>query len=977
MKPGDGTSADHIVSRQPGLMPQSTGILTHERFWGAVIFVDHVTDYIYGHPVKSISGEDTLSAKHAYERKAKEHGVTVNAYHADNLHFNGNRFTADCVSAGQKLTYCGVGAHHQNGVVERKNRELTEGARTVLLHAQRKWPRIIKPILWPYALLSVIERHNRLSLDKNGRSPMEKFASTCEEIDPTDFHTWGCPVFVLDAENQSGKLGTPKWDPKSHAGIYLGHSPCHAGSVSLILNLSTGLISPQFHVIYDDEFTTVGYLDSDVAPPNWVALSQHALEHSIPPKIDLNYSWLHPDNAEITKPEDTEINKIKANKIDKIKEKKVTFSPPIKYQNSQSFEEEEEERKSTSKSFVNLDTLGLRRSARIAQNPKKINYGLMVLALSSFVQACPQKIANCYQARKIAYSDFLDSNFDGSPNTTSPLAQIYSATKSSNEVFTLKEMLAEPDRDEFIKAMQDEVESIFKEKIWKRVPRKLMEEYYEKEREKGIKIKREQLMMIWSFKRKRKPDGTLDKHKARLCCHGGQQEWGITYWDTYAPVVSWSSVRILMTLANLHNLHTKAVDFIQAYPQAKIKAIIFLKTPPGVILESEGGQQTVLLLLKNLYGLKDAGLTWYEHLTSGLTAIGFVPTKSDPCVFIRGSNIILMYVDDCVIISTSEGEANEILQEIKNQGLKLTDEGTMETYLGIQIDKHENGGFTMSQPYLIDRIIGAIQGMKDAKISKSPASSTVTLSKDLNGEKRKEEWNYRSVIGMLNYLVNSTQPDLAYSVHQCARFANDPKRSHEQAVKRILRYLLYLKRSDTAGIRFSPELSKSLEVYVDASFAGDWSSAWSEEPTSVLSRTGYLIKYGNCPIIWCSKLQSEIALSTTESEYIALSQSLRDALPLVELLKELQVVIPRVENSPIIHCSVFEDNMGCIDLVKTPRMRPRTKHIALKYHHFREYVKKKTVTVHHIDTKEQVADIFTKALPDSQFLYLRKLLTGF
>ena len=131
----------------------------------------------------------------------------------------------------------------------------------------------------------------------------------------------------------------------------------------------------------------------------------------------------------------------------------MTFSPPIKYQNSQSFEEEEEERKSTSKSFVNLDTLGLRRSARIAQTPKKINYGLMVLALSSFVQAYPQKIANCYQARKIAYSDFLDSNFDGSPNTTSPLAQIYSATKSSNEVFTLKEMLAEPDRDDFYKSV--------------------------------------------------------------------------------------------------------------------------------------------------------------------------------------------------------------------------------------------------------------------------------------------------------------------------------------------------------------------------------------------------------------------------------------------------------------------------------------------------------------------------------------------
>ena len=145
--------------------------------------------------------------------------------------------------ANQKLTFC-VGAHHQNAVVERKNNELTNGARTVLLHAKRKWPKIITTILWPYALKSVVEHHNRLSLDANGKSPLEKFASTSDEIQPTDFHTWGCPVFILDSENHSGNIGTPKCETKSHAGIYLGHSPCHAGSVALVLNLSSGLVSP-------------------------------------------------------------------------------------------------------------------------------------------------------------------------------------------------------------------------------------------------------------------------------------------------------------------------------------------------------------------------------------------------------------------------------------------------------------------------------------------------------------------------------------------------------------------------------------------------------------------------------------------------------------------------------------------------------------------------------------------------------------
>ena len=116
-----------------------------------------------------------------------------------------------------------------------------------------------------------------------------------------------------------------------------------------------------------------------------------------------------------------------------------------------------------------------------------------------------------------------------------------------------------------------------------------MLDYYSAERSKGVEIKRHQLMMIWSFKRKRRPDGTLTKYKARLCCHGGQQELGVNYWSTYAPVVSWSSIRILMTLARLNNMYTKSVDFVQAFPQAAVKTNIYLHNPPGVILPNTNG----------------------------------------------------------------------------------------------------------------------------------------------------------------------------------------------------------------------------------------------------------------------------------------------------------------------------------------------------------------------------------------------------
>ena len=121
---------------------------------------------------------------------------------------------------------------------------------------------------------------------------------------------------------------------------------------------------------------------------------------------------------------------------------------------------------------------------------------------------------------------------------------------------------------------------------------------------------------------------------------------------------------------------------------------------------------------------------------------------------------------------------------------------------------------------------------------------------------------------------------------------------------------------------------------------------------------------------------TEITLFTTESEYVALSQSMRDVIPLLDLLKELSDVIPSEDTTPKIHCTIFEDNKGCIDLVKAPKMRPRTTHIAIKYQHFRSYVKKELISIHYVETIMQIADICTKVLNDVQFHKLRYMING-
>ena len=143
-----------------------------------------------------------------------------------------------------------------------------------------------------------------------------------------------------------------------------------------------------------------------------------------------------------------------------------------------------------------------------------------------------------------------------------------------------------------------------------------------------------------------------------------------------------------------------------------------------------------------------------------------------------------------------------------------------------------------------------------------------------------------------------------------------------------------------------------------------------------MSRTGFVICYAGCPIFWLSELQSEVALSTTEAEYIALSQSLRDVIPLLNIIAELQQVFIFPTQQALLSCSLFEDNAGALALALDHKTRPRTQHIGLKYHHFRSHVTSGLIKIFSISTFDQVADIFTKPLPAVTFIYLRQKLMG-
>ena len=174
-----------------------------------------------------------------------------------------------------------------------------------------------------------------------------------------------------------------------------------------------------------------------------------------------------------------------------------------------------------------------------------------------------------------------------------------------------------------------------------------------------------------------------------------------------------------------------------------------------------------------------------------------------------------------------------------------------------------------------------------------------------------------------------------------------------------------------------------LDCHLDTDFAGLRNYEDDQDPVFVRSRTGYVMSLGGCPINWTSKLQTEIALRTTEAEYIALVQSLREFIPLRRAYEEMMTHFNLNKGKATIKFMIFEDNNGAIATDTTPKMSPRTKHIAVKYHFIKLYFRQKKKSDHHpfellkIGTLEQKADIFTKGLPEEGLLRIRKLLCNY
>ena len=203
---------------------------------------------------------------------------------------------------------------------------------------------------------------------------------------------------------------------------------------------------------------------------------------------------------------------------------------------------------------------------------------------------------------------------------------------------------------------------------------------------------------------------------------------------------------------------------------------------------------------------------------------------------------------------------------------------------------------------------------------------------------------------------------------------SSPKQQHGEAVKWLGRYLLATR---TKGTILRPQLDKDLEIYVDADFSGNYDCMDTESRDTARSRHGYIIMYKGCPLNWKSQLQTEICLSSTESEYTGLSHALREVIPQMQLMHEMKLQgFPITSTTPKVKCKVFEDNSGALEMATTHKYRPRTKHLNVKLHHFRDYVSRGDITIHKIDTQSQLSDYLTKPVNEDILIKLRTIVMG-
>ncbi|WVZ51699.1 hypothetical protein U9M48_002814 [Paspalum notatum var. saurae] len=485
---------------------------------------------------------------------------------------------------------------------------------------------------------------------------------------------------------------------------------------------------------------------------------------------------------------------------------------------------------------------------------------------------------------------------------------------------SISEAYASPDADNWKEAVQNELDSILSIGTWELTKRPY-----------GCKP----VGCKWVFKKKLRPDGTIEKYKARLVAKGYTQKEGEDFFDTYSPIARMTTIRVLLSSAVSYGLIIHQMDVKTTFLNGELEEEIYMEQPDGFVVK--GQESKVCKLLKSLYGLKQALKQWHEKFDTTLRSAGFAVNEADSCVYYRyggGKGVILcLYVDDILIFGTDIDVINEVKSFLSTK-FDMKDLGEADVILNIKLIKDESG-ITLSQTHYVEKVLSRF-GYIDSKPSPTPYDPSVALKK--NKRIGVNQLKYSQIIGSLMYLASATRPDISFAVSKLSWFMSNPGIDHWHALESVM---CYLKGTMSYGIHYSGHPAV-LEGYSDVNWISD---------DELYATSGYVFMLGGGAVSWRSYKQTILTRSTMEAELAALDTASVEADWLRDLLRNLPVVekpIPAI----LMNC----DNQTAIAKVNSDKENVKSsRHVRRRVKSVRKMRHSGVISVTYIQTEKNTA----------------------
>lgn len=527
---------------------------------------------------------------------------------------------------------------------------------------------------------------------------------------------------------------------------------------------------------------------------------------------------------------------------------------------------------------------------------------------------------------------------------------------------TYKEACLHPKSAHWRIAMEKELRSLRDNNTWELVPlppgRRAFPNKWVFSHVVGPKVTEElerQTNLTPEMRARLESEGVMEK--ARLVARGDLQTPGVDYKETFAPVVKFVSLRVLLIYTSLRRFQTRHYDITSAFLHGDVDLEIYMRQPYGF----EDGTTRVCKLNKAIYGLCQAARQFYKRLDDILTVIGYTRLAADWAIWFHADGaFIAVHVDDMFVAGSIE-QMNAAYKELSSH-LRLKDLGEMKKYLGLSIE-FDQGVFRISQGHYARKILAEFDSMNvyTAPTPMVEGEKWDTEDSELLTPTLHER--YRSAIGMLLYLMHGSRPDLSFAVIKLSQFSSKPRMIHWEGVKRVFRYLRgTLDRAVVLGVKYGaePGMSDIAPRMMENALIGYFDAAHADNGNK-RSTCGYLFTLYGGMISWATKVQKTIALSSTEAEYMSGTEATREAVWLKGLLDAIfhPKYSPYVLRWPI---ELRGDNQGALALANNPQFHQRTKHIELRHRFISDMVAKGIVRVTYVPTSDMLADSLTKPL---------------